>query len=156
MSLEIERKYLLKNDAWRICAHHCERLRQGYLNNETYCSVRVRTTDERAWLNIKGVTIGAQRQEFEYEIPLADAHEMLNTLSRKPVIEKMRYFVNVGQHVWEIDEFEGDNSGLVVAEIELGHPDEDFEKPDWLGKEVTDDVRYYNTSLSNTPFKNWS
>ena len=80
---------------------------------------------------------------------------MLNTLSRKPVIEKMRYFVNVGQHVWEIDEFEGDNSGLVVAEIELGHPDEDFEKPDWLGEEVTYDVRYYNTSLSNTPFKNW-
>ncbi len=154
-NLEIERKFLLKGDAWRICAHHCERLRQGYLNNETYCSVRVRTTDDRAWLNIKGVTIGVQRQEFEYEIPLEDGHEMLNTLSKKPIIEKVRYFVEAGQHLWEIDEFEGDNQGLIVAEIELKHPEEEFEKPDWIGEEVTHDVRYYNTSLSQHPYKNW-
>ncbi len=155
MGLEIERKFLLKDDAWRICAHHCERLRQGYLNSETYCSVRVRTTDDRAWLNIKGVTIGVQRQEFEYEIPLLDAHEMLDTLSRKPVIEKMRYFVNVGRHLWEIDEFESDNAGLIVAEIELKHPEEEFDKPGWIGEEVTHDVRYYNTNLSKHPFKDW-
>ena len=107
-------------------------------------------------MNIKGVTIGAQRQEFEYEIPLADAHTMLDTLSANPLIEKVRYFVNRGRHVWEIDEFEGDNAGLVVAEIELEHPDEEFEKPDWVGEEITHDVRYYNTSLSRHPFKAWA
>ena len=155
MNLEIERKFLLRSDDWRESTHHCERLRQGYLNNETQCSVRVRTSAERAWLNIKGVTIGAQRQEFEYEIPLADAHQMLDTLSHKPLIEKVRHFVNLGRHVWEIDEFEGDNAGLVVAEIELEHADEAFDKPDWVGDEVTHDVRYYNTSLSRCPFKDW-
>ncbi len=156
MGLEIERKFLLRNESWRTVAHHSERLRQGYLNNETHCSVRVRTSPDRAWMNIKGVTIGAQRQEFEYEIPLADAHAMLDTLSVNPLIEKVRYFVNRGRHVWEIDEFEGDNAGLVVAEIELEHPDEKFEKPDWVGEEITHDVRYYNTSLSRHPFKAWA
>jgi len=155
MGLEIERKFLLKNDGWRVCAHHCERFRQGYLNNEIYCSVRVRTSDDHAWLNIKGLTIGAKRQEFEYEIPLVDAHEMLDTLSRKPVIEKVRYFVKVGGHVWEIDEFEGDNEGLIVAEIELSHQDETFEVPDWIGEEVTHDLRYYNTELAQHPFNSW-
>ncbi len=132
-----------------------ERLRQGYLNHETHCSVRVRTSGDRAWLNIKSVTIGAQRHEFEYEIPLADAHLMLDTLSRKPLIEKVRHFVDVGDHTWEIDEFEGDNAGLTVAEIELGHPDEAFERPAWLGEEVTHDVRYYNTRLSAHPYREW-
>jgi adenylate cyclase len=156
MSLEIERKFLLSSDTWRLGAHDSERLCQGYLNNETQCSVRVRTSGDQAWLNIKGATIGAQRQEFEYKIPLADAQEMLNTLTLKPIIEKVRHLVNVGRHVWEIDEFEGDNAGLVVAEIELEHPDEAFDKPDWIGEEVTHDVRYYNTSLSRNPFKDWA
>ncbi|MDD5034927.1 MAG: CYTH domain-containing protein [Methylococcaceae bacterium] len=155
MCVEIERKFLPRSDGWRQLAHDAQRLRQGYLNNETRCSVRVRTSAEQAWLNIKSVTIGAMRQEFEYEIPLADAHKMLDTLSLKPSIEKVRYFVPVGKHVWEIDEFEGDNAGLIVAEIELEHPDEEFEKPDWLGEEVTDDVRYYNTSLCRHPYKDW-
>ena len=155
MGLEIERKFLLSGDAWRILAHDSERLRQGYLNNETHCSVRVRTSLDRAWINIKGVTIGAQRQEFEYEIPLADAHRMLDTLSIDSVIEKVRHYVSVGRHVWEIDEFEGDNAGLVVAEIELGHTDEEFDKPDWIGEEVTHDERYYNTCLARHPFKDW-
>ncbi|MBS1213664.1 MAG: uncharacterized protein H6R26_2281, partial [Proteobacteria bacterium] len=115
----------------------------------------VRTSDDHAWLNIKSVTIGAQRHEFEYEIPLADAHLMLDTLSRKPLIEKVRHYVEVGGHTWEIDEFEGDNAGLTVAEIELEHPDEAFDRPAWLGEEVTEDIRYYNTSLCAHPFKDW-
>ena len=155
MPVEIERKFLVLNDDWRQAAHGAQHLRQGYLNDETRCSVRVRTGGGRAWLNIKSATIGAQRQEFEYEIPLADAHRMLDTLSRKPLIEKVRHLVDVGRHTWEIDVFEGDNAGLIVAEIELEHPDEAFEKPAWLGEEITHDVRYYNTSLSRHPYKDW-
>lgn len=155
MPLEIERKFLVLSEDWRVLAHDAQRLRQGYLNDEFRCSVRVRTSADRAWLNIKGVTVGAQREEFEYEIPIADAHRMLDTLSHKPLIEKVRYFVDVGQHTWEVDVFEGDNAGLTVAEIELGHPDEAFERPAWLGAEVTHDIRYYNTSLSRHPFKDW-
>ncbi len=155
MGMEIERKFLLCSEAWRSQTHHAERLRQGYLNNETHCSIRVRTSDDRAWLNIKGVTIGMQRQEFEYEIPLADAHAILDTLSQQPLIEKVRHYVWVGQHLWEIDEFEGENAGLIVAEIELESPAETFDKPDWAGEEVTHDVRYYNTSLSRHPYRQW-
>ncbi|HYE36380.1 CYTH domain-containing protein [Methylocaldum sp.] len=155
MALEIERKFLVLDDRWRDSVRESAYFRQGYLNNEIHCSVRVRICDDRAWLNIKSVTIGAQRQEFEYEIPVNDAHTMLSTLSRRPLIEKTRYFVDAGPHTWEIDVFEGDNAGLVVAEIELENPDETFEKPDWLGEEVTYDPRYYNTSLSTTPYKSW-
>jgi len=131
MSVEIERKFLVVNDAWRDTAHAAQHLRQGYLNNETRCS------------------------EFEYEIPISDAHKMLDTLCRKPLIEKVRYHVDAGRHTWEIDVFEGDNAGLMVAEIELDHPVEAFERPSWLGEEVTHDVRYYNTSLSRHPYKDW-
>jgi len=155
MPVEIERKFLLKSDAWRSAAHDAQRLRQGYLNNEARCSVRVRTSADRGWLNVKSATLGAWRQEFEYEIPLADAEQMLDSLCLKPLIEKVRHYVDIGGHVWEIDEFEGDNAGLVVAEIELEHVDELFEKPDWVGEEVTHDMRYYNTSLSRHPFKDW-
>jgi adenylate cyclase len=155
MSVEIERKFLIVDDAWREAAHGAQHLRQGYLNNESLCSVRVRTSAERGWLNIKSATIGAQRQEFEYEIPLEDAHRMLDTLCRKPLIEKVRYLVDAGGHTWEIDVFEGDNAGLIVAEIELDHPDETFDRPGWLGEEVTHDVRYYNTSLSRHPYQRW-
>ncbi len=130
-------------------------MRQGYLNDEPRCSVRVRTSAKRAWLNIKSVTVGTQRQEFEYEIPLSDGNQLLNTLSRKPLIEKTRHLVEIGRHVWEIDEFGGDNQGLIVAEIELNHTDEPFEKPPWLGQEVTMDSRYYNTQLSKLPYKSW-
>jgi adenylate cyclase len=154
--MEIERKFLLRGDGWRQAAHGALRLRQGYLGSEERCSVRVRTGEGRAWLNIKSATLGAQRQEFEYEIPLADADQMLDTLSLKPLIEKVRHLVAAGRHVFEIDEFEGDNAGLVVAEIELDHPDEDFARPDWLGEEVTGDARYYNTSLRRHPFKDWA
>lgn len=155
MPVEIERKFLVSNDAWRDAAHAAHALRQGYLNDENRCSVRVRTSAERAWLNIKSATVGAQRLEFEYEIPVADAHRMLDTLCRKPLIEKVRYLVDAGRHTWEIDVFAGDNAGLIVAEIELDDPEEAFERPGWLGAEVTHDVRYYNTSLSRHPYKDW-
>lgn len=155
MGLEIERKFLLRDAAWREAVQESFFLRQGYLNAEQRCSVRVRACGERAWLNIKSATIGAQRLEFEYEIPLADANILLDQLSLGLVIEKTRHLVDVGGHIWEIDVFEGENAGLVVAEIELEHPDEAFEKPAWLGEEVTHDIRYYNTSLARNPFKFW-
>lgn len=155
MGIEIERKFLLKNEAWRKEVYESSSIRQGYLNNEAQCSLRVRISGEKAWLNIKSVTIGAQRQEYEYEIPLRDAEQMLDHLSRKPLIEKVRHLVKRGDHLWEIDEFENENAGLIVAEIELDREDEIFEKPDWLGEEVTHDMRYYNTRLSLCAFKDW-
>jgi adenylate cyclase len=154
-NIEVERKFLVKNDTWREAAHKSARFRQGYLNHERHCSVRVRISGDEAWLNLKSATVGAERYEFDYPIPIADAHQMLNTLTCKPLIEKTRYFLNMGQHVWEIDVFEGDNAGLIVAEIELETPDESFEIPEWLGEEVTFDPRYYNTSLSTHPYKLW-
>lgn len=155
MALEIERKFLLVSDEWHANVKESFFLRQGYLNTEQHCSVRVRTSGTRAWLNIKGATVGAERLEFEYEIPLADANVLLDQLSLGPVIEKTRHLVDVGAHTWEIDVFEGENTGLMVAEIELEHADEPFEKPSWVGEEVTHDIRYYNTMLSRSPFKYW-
>jgi adenylate cyclase len=155
MPLEIERKFLLINDSWRTAVRDSVHLRQGYLSREITSSVRVRTGGSRAWLNIKSVTIGEQRQEFQYEIPLADAQVMLDDLCRRPLIEKVRYFIDIGAHTWEIDVFEGENTGLVVAEIELDSVDERFERPAWLGEEVTYDVRYYNTNLSIHPYQSW-
>jgi adenylate cyclase len=153
---EIERKFLVTSNAWQPLAIQHTAMRQGYLNNETGCSVRVRTAGEQAWLNIKGVTIGARRLEFEYPIPLVDAQRMMADLTCKPLIEKTRYFIEMGRHTWEVDVFEGDNAGLIVAEIELEDPDESFEKPDWVGEEVTHDPRYYNTCLSSHPYKDWN
>lgn len=155
MAIEIERKFLTLNDDWKQSSHHSSRLRQGYLSSEKNCSVRIRTSENQAWINVKSITIGTQRQEYEYEIPLADGNEMLDTLSRKPLIEKTRYLVKVGQHIWEVDVFESDNAGLTVAEIELDAVDEAFEKPSWAGKEVTDDARYYNTRLSKLSYTQW-
>ncbi|WP_460035549.1 CYTH domain-containing protein [Methylothermus subterraneus] len=155
MALEIERKFKVLNDSWRPHATHAVRLRQGYLNGAEKCSVRVRTALGRGWLNIKSATLGAKRHEYEYEIPYGDAEELLNTLCRRPLIEKVRHFVSFGDHLWEIDVFEGDNQGLVLAEIELSHPEEEFARPSWLGQEVTNDPRYYNTYLAQTPFKLW-
>ena len=155
MAIEIERKFLTLNENWKHSSHHSSPLRQGYLSSEKNCSVRVRTSQDKAWINIKSITIGAQRQEYEYEIPVADGNELLDTLSQKPLIEKTRYLVKVGEHIWEVDVFEGENAGLIVAEIELNAVDEVFQKPDWVGEEVTEDPRYYNTRLSRLPFKQW-
>ena len=155
MAIEIEHKFLLANDGWRDCVTHSIRYRQGYLSSQPTSSIRVRTSNEHAWLNIKSATIGTHRHEYEYEIPLADANEILDSLCRKPLIEKIRYFVTDNGHIWEIDEFDGDNQGLIVAEIELSEIGASFVKPSWLGAEVTDDLRYYNNNLSLHPYTSW-
>ena len=132
------------------------RLRQGYLFTDARCSVRVRTSGEQGWLNIKGSTVGTTRVEFEYEVPLADAEAMLDGLCEPGRIDKTRYRVPAGAHTFEVDVFHGDNEGLVLAEVELARADEVFERPLWLGAEVTEDTRYYNARLAREPFGSWS
>lgn len=156
MAQEIEHKFLLKNDNWKTEVCKSVHYKQGYLISDKKRSVRIRTSDNKAWLNIKSATVGTSRQEFEYEIPFEEGIEILSTLCKKPLIEKIRHFVTFKQHLWEIDVFSGDNQGLTVAEVELTVIGEHFEKPNWLGKEVTDDIRYYNNSLCKNPYKNWS
>lgn len=155
MAIEIERKFLLENEKWRENVSNSVIYKQGYLSSQPTSSIRVRISDKQAWLNIKSATIGTQRAEYEYEIPLSDAQEILNNLCLKPVIEKTRHFVKHENHLWEIDEFYGENAGLIVAEIELNSVDEIFEKPEWIGEEVTQDVRYYNNNLAREPYSQW-
>lgn len=155
MGVEIERKFLVRGTAWRRDAGHGERLVQGYLANNERCSVRVRLAERAAWLNVKEAVAGARRAEFEYPVPVEDARAMLETLCGPSPVEKTRYRMRAGTHVWEIDEFHGANAGLVVAEIELARPDEDFARPEWLGEEVTGDLRYYNNRLAEAPFTSW-
>ena len=156
MALEIEHKFLLCSTEWQKQVQRSIKMRQGYLNSAAdMCSVRVRTSDTQAWINVKSATAGTQRQEYEYLIPYADGAAMLEQLAQKPLIEKTRFYVNIAPHTWEIDVFEGDNKGLVVAEIELSQVGEKFQRPAWLAKEVTDDIRYYNTSLAKKPYCNW-
>lgn len=155
MAVEIERKFLLNSDLWRQQVAQSTRFRQGYLIGAKHASVRVRIEGDKANINIKSATLGVTRQEYEYPVPLVDAEELLDSLCDKPLIEKTRHLVVVGEHHWEIDEFHGDNQGLVVAEIELHHEDEDFTKPQWLGKDVSDDKRYYNVLLAQHPYSTW-
>jgi adenylate cyclase len=153
MGTEIERKFLVKGDGWRGGAGVL--YRQGYLSRAPRCTVRARVAGGKAFLTVKGESTGAVRSEFEYPIPVADAEEMLATLSDGPVIEKHRYRIPQGELVWEVDEFLGANFGLVVAEIELPAADHPFEKPAWVGQEVTGDVRYYNSTLAQHPYTKW-
>ena len=160
MATEIERKFLLVNEDWRAEADAGVVMRQGYLTSflpehAPKSSIRVRIAGDKAYLNIKGATLGVTRVEYEYPIPLADANQMLDSLADGPLIEKTRYHVQHGAHTWEIDVFAGDNQGLVVAEVELAAEDERYERPAWLGDEVSDDPRYYNVCLVNHPFKDW-
>jgi len=155
MATEIERKFLVKDDRWRRQADTGVRMRQGYLNGGETSSVRVRTGGGLAHLNIKSATLGVWRREYEYAIPVADAEEMLDHLCQRPLIEKTRYRVEHGGHHWDVDVFEGDNAGLVVAEIELGSEEEPFVKPAWVGDEVSHDARYYNVCLVTHPYKEW-
>ncbi len=155
MASEIERKFLVKNDGWRSQVVISSHYRQGYLTEGGTCSIRVRIDGERAFLNIKSATLGIQRSEYEYPIPLPDAEEMLDRFSIGLLIEKTRHFVDYAGHRWEIDVFEGANAGLVVAEIELQAPDEAFELPPWAGEEVSDDPRYYNVCLAHHPYTEW-
>jgi adenylate cyclase len=155
MAIEIEHKFLLANDAWRKLVNRSVRYKQGYLTSNSKSSVRVRISDDQAWLNIKSATIGTQRHEYEYTIPIQDAEEIITNLCRKPLIEKIRHFVIFEKHLWEIDEFAGANQGLIVAEIELSDAHEVFATPAWIGTEVTHDLRYYNNKLSELPFLKW-
>jgi CYTH domain-containing protein len=152
MANEIERKFLLKNNTWPH--DNVMKYRQGYLSSVKERSVRVRIAGEKGWLTIKGSSVGASRMEFEYEIPFQDAGMLLD-ICEKPLIEKNRYKVVHDGFTWEVDEFFGENQGLVIAEIELESEDQEFTKPDWIGEEVTDDPRYYNASLVRNPFKKW-
>ena len=156
MAIEIEHKFLLANDAWRTLVEKSVKYKQGYLSSQPTSSIRVRIADTHAWLNIKSATIGTQRLEFEYEIPLLDGNEIITALCGKPLIEKTRHFVPYEGNLWEIDEFEGANLGLIVAEVELAEVGQEFTKPNWLGEEVTQDLRYYNNNLAVTPYNNWS
>jgi adenylate cyclase len=155
MAIEIERKFLLASDAWRTQVSRSIPMDQGYLGGER-ASVRVRVAGDAAWLNIKARQRGSARLEFEYAIPVAEAQQMLDELALPGRIRKVRHHVTVGRHLWEIDEFAGDNAGLVVAEIELAAADEAFDRPEWLGLEVTDDIRYYNAALAEHPYSRWS
>ncbi len=151
VGLEIERKFLVAGDGWRALGMP-ERYRQGYLCRGT-AVVRVRIAGERGRLSVKGKNIGPVRREFEYEIPVAEAEEMLAELCDGPIIDKCRTTLVWEGSRWEVDEFFGDNQGLILAEIELSHPDEAFARPPWLGAEVTDDPRYYNSNLALRPYR---
>lgn len=155
MAIEIERKFLLKDDRWRQQADAGTEYQQAYLVGSKAASVRVRIEGDKAFLNIKSATLGITRQEYEYPVPMNDARALLNDLCEQPVIEKTRYHLTHDGHEWEIDVFKGENAGLIVAEIELPDENAAFEKPDWLGEEVSDDPRYYNVCLVKNPYKNW-
>jgi len=152
MATEIERKFLLKKGVWpHGTAMKCC---QGFLSRAKDRTVRVRTVNDKGYLTIKGIAVGASRPEFEYEIPYQDALELLE-ICEKPLIEKNRYRVEEGGLIWEIDEFFGENQGLIIAELELESEDQEFKKPDWVGEEVTGDPRYYNANLIKNPYTKW-
>jgi adenylate cyclase len=155
MGQEIERKFLVAGDAWRSLGQ-ATRYRQGYLSTVKERTVRVRTIGDKGYLTIKGVSKGIARAEFEYEIPFDDANTLLDDLCERPLIEKDRYKIPHGDHTWEVDEFFGDNAGLVVAEVELESEDQPLERPEWIGKEVSDDPRYFNANLIANPYRNWA
>ncbi len=162
MGVEIERKFLVEGDGWRAAAREIVPMAQGYINDmgamdrgEQKASVRVRIQGDSAFLNLKSRELGHTRQEFDYPIPVADARALL-ALCVGGVIDKRRYYVEHEGHLWEVDEFLGDNAGLVVAEIELDHADEAFVKPAWIGNQVTDVARYYNLALASRPYSAWS
>jgi len=167
MAIEIERKFLVSDDGWRRAAHRVSAMAQGYINDQRSmdvrlhgsaaqrASVRVRIDGGEAFLNLKSRELGHTRQEFDYPIPVEDARALL-ALCIGGVIEKRRHHVQHGAHLWEVDEFLGQNAGLVVAEIELASADQAFEMPEWAGREVTDSLRYYNLALASRPYSQWS
>lgn len=152
MPIEIERKFLVSGTNWR--QSEGVRYRQGYLNLDKERTVRVRLTEKQAFLCVKGISTGASRSEFEYEIPTDDAEQLLK-LCTGSTIQKVRHTMICAGTKWEIDEFLGDNTGLVIAEVELESENQFFEKPEWVGMEVTHDPRYFNSNLAVNPYKNW-
>ncbi|WP_269790543.1 CYTH domain-containing protein [Stenotrophomonas sp. Iso1] len=162
MGIEIERKFLVTNDAWRAAAHAVVPMAQGYINDMAAmdsgtqkASVRVRIQGQDAYLNIKSRELGHTRQEFDYPVPVSEARELL-ALCVGGLIDKRRHMVSHGGLLWEVDEFLGDNAGLVVAEVELESAEQRFDTPDWAGAEVTDELRYYNLALASRPYSTWS
>lgn len=155
MAQEIERKFLVQQETWRTLAdgrYYC----QGYIPTQGKQTVRIRIIGDQGYLTLKGPTAGLSRLEFEYDIPLADAQEMLRELCQTPLVEKYRYRIPLGDVVWEVDDFLGENQGLILAEVELTHAEQTVELPSWIGEEVTGDPRYYNSNLVKHPFKDWS
>ena len=158
MATETERKFLLRDDSWRSQAVSCSLIRQAYarLEGKPHLNLRVRLLDDQAFLTLKGPVKDCSRSEFEYLIPHRDAEQILKEFCGEGRIEKYRYRIPFGGHVWEIDEFLGDNAGLTVAEIELAYPEETFGRPAWLGREVTGEVRFYNSRLLDHPYRKWT
>ena len=154
MGKEIARTFLVDGDVWRSLGHGT-RYRQGYLSTVKERTVRVRTIADKGYLTVKGVSEGIARSEFEYEIPIDDANALLDQLCERPLIEKDRYKIPLGNHVWEVDEFFGENAGLIMAEVELESEDQAFDTPNWIGREVSDDPRYFNANLITNPYRNW-
>jgi CYTH domain-containing protein len=155
MATEIERKFLVKGEQWRSLATGTV-YRQGYLSTKKGCTVRVRLVGDRGYLTIKGLSQGISRAEYEYPIPAKDAQEMLDNLCEPPLIEKTRYKIEIAGLIWEVDEFAGENQGLIVAEVELPDENQTIELPDWIDQEVSDDSRYYNVNLAQHPYSQWS
>ncbi len=155
MAIEIERKFLVTNDSWRSLATGIS-YKQGYiLTQDKFTTIRVRTIGNEAYLTIKSKSEGLSRNEFEYPIPLDDAEIMLTTLCNRPLIEKVRYKIPQEDLIWEIDEFQGENEGLIIAEIELNQEDQVIDFPNWIGQEVSHDSRYYNVNLAKHPYQVW-
>ena len=155
MPKEIERKFLLRPDKWpQLSKPAGQHYRQGYLLTDPQKTIRVRATDTHGFITIKGLNTGATRDEYEYEIPVQEANELLDKFAVSE-LSKIRYKIPFQGHTWEVDEFLGKNAGLIVAEIELVREDEDFDIPDWIAREVTGDERYYNSNLTIRPFKDW-
>lgn len=154
MAVEIERKFLVKNEEWRNQVDESFEISQGYLNSSIDRNVRVRIKGEQAFLTIKTKTKSITRTEFEYEIPLEDGLQLID-ICEKPIIKKRRHLIIQNQHTWELDVFELENQGLLIAEIELSSEEEQFKTPSWLGKEVSDDTRYFNSALIKHPFSKW-
>ncbi len=155
MAIEIERKFLVNKEKWQASQKpKGDFYRQGYIVTNPEKTIRVRLTENTAFLTIKGKSEGASRAEFEYEIPTDDARELLDSFATTS-IEKIRYTLEFAGKIWEIDEFLGENQGLIVAEIELNNETEQFLNPDWVGTEVTGQKKYYNSQLSTLPFKQW-
>jgi len=154
MAKEIERKFLVKGNSWRHLTKGTK-FKQGYLSTDKERSVRIRTIKDKGYITIKGISVGATRSEYEYEIPFDDAKKMLNELCVHPLIEKTRFKIQYGNILIEVDEFFGENEGLILAEVELNNENQQLNLPDWIGKEVTNDSKYFNVNLVKNPFKNW-